>query len=492
MQVISVDANDGEYVLLTAIVTSGKNTGAVIHPEMARDLKVEHTGNVPEQAFDRDVIEPLVGKLAALREKYPEGLAAALDQAVTTPSEPRPQMSDRLKAMLNDTDYVRWMYQEGAARDRLRALEDQDLYSPETLVAKDELDALHYDRIGGKIRDTNVMLLNYQFRLKDWSDRERAAKNVITPHSDEAKQILGDVRAIGQDVHIGIEIEVAKNLPRPIASGGTSSSEVFASLQREDDWRKATWKMRRELAQRVIDETVGAATSTSQTWAPTKPRDSSISQYVRDLTPDEQAAMTAGLLRYPASWVQRFDQSQYTTSMATRGWHNEGIHHIALSDYDGKGVTEDASATWATIVHEFGHGMEDAVPGLAMLETVWWHDRMGENSPKKYYLADDARFPEPDKPGTPVNTKNVARPTAKSYSMKMYGNVYRRSETKFWEAFTTGVQEVLGDGKTDYTTRWSPDGYDADLWEVTMGALLTLDPTIGAPDAGDSVASPTP
>jgi hypothetical protein len=177
--------------------------------------------------------------------------------------------------------------------------------------------------------------------------------------------------------------------------------------------------------------------------------------------------MTAGLLAYPASWVERFDQNIYTTSMSGRGWHTEEDHHITLSMPDGKKPSEDGSVNiWSTILHEEGHGMERVVPGLSGLEAMFWHDRMGEDSPKLLHSEDGAMFPN----ANTSNQTNIARRTPLRYTLKVYGNVYSKKQ-RSWEVFTTGVEEVLGTGKISYTRR----GDDADLWDFTMGALLTLD-----------------
>ena len=136
--------------------------------------------------------------------------------------------------------------------------------------------------------------------------------------------------------------------------------------------------------------------------------------------------MTAGLLAYPASWVERFDQNIYTTSMAERGWHSEHEHHITLSTTDEKTPSEDGSASvWSTIVHEEGHGMEQVVPGLVGLEAMFWHDRMGEDSPKLLIAEDGARFPD-QRHGEARRTSHVATPLR--YTLKVYGNVYSKKQ----------------------------------------------------------------
>jgi hypothetical protein len=185
-----------------------------------------------------------------------------------------------------------------------------------------------------------------------------------------------------------------------------------------------------------------------------------------DLDAEQKAAMTQMLLNYPASWVERFDERIHTVSMGTRGWNNGT--HIVISNKDGKGLSAGHNAMYATITHEQGHSMENLVPGLKGLEAMFWHDRLGENSPKELYGDDGAYFPHRS---SAEHVGNLDRPTSIDYTLKAYGNVYSVFIPN-WEVFTTGVQEVLGDGK-DLFTRAGAD--DKDLWEWTMGALLMLD-----------------
>jgi hypothetical protein len=282
------------------------------------------------------------------------------------------------------------------------------------------------------------------------------------------QQINADLQPINRAI---LDVQVLLNkIP-----DDDSVDPAFRGLTYSVDQKRlfTKWARRRELARRAVAELVGTTTETKQTWAPPKvpvPDDGTIyGRNLGDLTPEQQAAMTTMLLAYPASWVERFDQQIVTTSMGTRGWNNGP--HIVISNKDGQGLSNGHNSMWATIIHEQGHGMESQVPGLAGLQAVWWHDRLGVKSKKDLFSDDGAFFPHRSGLEHP---DNLARPTAQDYTLKAYGNVYS-SAIPHWEVFTTGVQEVLGDGKDSYTTQHGPDGYDADLWEFTMGTLLTLD-----------------
>jgi hypothetical protein len=539
IRVTSVDLSDEGYVNANGIILSGPTAGTEgtwTMQTIKRGVLLRYEGNQEPQDFDRDVLAPVKIKLDALKAKYSDGMAAAIAAALTPPltTESEPQMSNRLKELGRDVEVVRWMYAEAAARDRLRELRDEGSeryldadYWDEHLAASETMRALHYNEIGGKIREYNILLLNHQAEHKAWSDRVSAASDVITPHSDAAKEILAEVREIGHMVRLGITVDLAQRADPEGDRERAALTEQITDLQRQEDElviqrgraifgtprydelvrladakhmevraamkrrlslpnpgidpeyvndqftieqavARTAWKRRRELARRAVAVLVGNATETKQTWVPEQPKRWGY-DYLRPLTSEEQAAMTEMLLNYPASWVERFDEGTLmTTSMGDRGGHRDEDHHIMLSARDGLGLSDEGNDIFTTIAHEEGHRMQTVVLGLSGLEAMFWHDRLGEASEKVLHKDDNAQFPVPN---TAQNPNNLAKPTAQRYTLKVYGNVYS-SKQVHWEVFTTGVQEVLGGGQTEYTVRRLADH---DLWEFTMGALLTLD-----------------
>jgi hypothetical protein len=525
VRVLSIDDRDDDYTEFTGVILSGPTAGTVTETSIKNGLPVQYQGSPPLQDFDQDVIAPARARLDALKAKYPDGMAAAIEQALSPPLQTAtmPEMSDRLKELGRDVEVVRWMFDEQSEKDHLRELEFEYAPQDEIEAVREEVRRLSPEVMGGKILEYHTLLGEHRLAVAAFIDIETGDSDVITPHSDQAKEILAEVREIGAMVRVGIDIDLAQRgtvrdrpidreiraakvkkadlIKKRVASRPTDPGhaevleELRQAMQAVNDLEaqaksipdpavdpeyadeydtdvaryRTRWKRRRDRSQQVLDELVGSATETKQQWVSKDPRTRiNSTEKHRYLTKDEKQAMTDGLLRYPASWVQRFDQDQFTVSFADRGWNSDHEKHITISSSDGEGLSDGSNRIWATIVHEQGHTMEKRVPGLSGLEAMWWHDRMGELSPKTFHPDDGALFPDSNDPKKP---KNINRPTSRPYTLKMYGNVYSKTNES-WEIFTTGVQEVLGDGKTDFTYNGVED---ADLWEFTMGALLTLD-----------------
>jgi hypothetical protein len=94
--------------------------------------------------------------------------------------------------------------------------------------------------------------------------------------------------------------------------------------------------------------------------------------------------------------------------------------------------------------------MEKAVPGLLEMQHAWWTRRVGGARLKKW---DGAYAPE----GADVTTPQ-------RYTVKKYTN--NKELDRHYEIFTTGVENILGDGSTTYL--------DDDLIDFVLGSLLTL------------------
>jgi hypothetical protein len=127
IRVTSVDLSDPDYVNLHGITLSSTagTEGTWTMQTIKRSARLLYEGNQGPQDFDRDVLGPVKVRLDALKAKYPDGMAAAIAAALRPVPEPEPQMSNRLKELGRDVEVVRWMYEEAAARDRLRELEHE-------------------------------------------------------------------------------------------------------------------------------------------------------------------------------------------------------------------------------------------------------------------------------------------------------------------------------------------------------------------------------
>lgn len=465
----------------------------------------------PEDPFEEEIIAPARAALAALTKKYPNGIAESLNP-ILYGNPPEPELSDELKRLLALPEIQQWRQ-----RDLPNALAAKDAAEEAYLTFMDT-EGLH-SKMGAEgwlaenkrlLRERRQTLLTYIRLLpeKDGGDmtgvydevfvaeREHQAKYAqwledrtkIKPDSPEAREILADVEAIGSVVRLGIEREVTRR---------RQSVDTPPPLM---DRRN-----RAQLSRQVVATLRGTAEGTKQTWMTdfdmTKPGAQ------RGLNAEEKEMLTESLLYFPEGWVADFDErlGRITTDKSDRGYFETSHrasgrkdYHISLSDEHNTGPA-DGFEMRAVAVHEVGHGMERSVVGLTALETIFWFKRTGQG--------DNVLMEAFDRAEMPIASNDTARkkmnPTARPYTLKWYGEtvkgrspnpdaqkMYRSPDltkgipTSF-EVFTTGVQEVLGDGNIMYT--YNPGSFyrdgqgfdverpaDTELWDLTMGALLTL------------------
>lgn len=184
-------------------------------------------------------------------------------------------------------------------------------------------------------------------------------------------------------------------------------------------------------------------------------------------------AAVQGWRVYPKEWQDAVEAifPELRVFKTSRGYFSKDNDIVALS-YTPKGRL---SAKWGmkdadldvteVAAHEFGHAMEYSVPGLRDMEHVWWIRRVNSGVPEAgkggregiYFKGYD---------GAHLPTK-VDVPTKQTYTVKRYEpTVGLPSQDGAYEVFTTGVQNVLGDGWDDYV--------DDDLTEFVLGVLLSL------------------
>jgi uncharacterized protein YaaR (DUF327 family) len=180
-------------------------------------------------------------------------------------------------------------------------------------------------------------------------------------------------------------------------------------------------------------------------------------QKERGLTPIPQkyrGSVEDSLHFYPEEWQAAFQEAFPTMRFGkvNRGHFAESADYIGLS-YETKGaagLTPVGEQLVRVGVHEIGHGMEKAVPGLLEMQHAWWTRRVGGARLKKF----DGAY-EPN--GPDVKTRD-------RYTLKKYTN--SKELDRHYEIFTTGVENILGDGATTYL--------DDDLIDFVLGSLLTL------------------
>jgi hypothetical protein len=181
-----------------------------------------------------------------------------------------------------------------------------------------------------------------------------------------------------------------------------------------------------------------------------------------------QGAIKDSFELYPDEWQQAFLETfpDLRIGKVGRGYFSEQQKTIGLSyqprkvigpntqraidelGFDPGSVEEQLTRVG---VHEFGHGMERAVPGLLEMEHAWWLRRAGSN-------------PKMRKKDGAYEVSAPEIPTPEWYTLKKYTKGPELDRA--YEIFTTGVEQVLGDGGQIYL--------DDDLIDFVLGSLLTL------------------
>lgn len=175
---------------------------------------------------------------------------------------------------------------------------------------------------------------------------------------------------------------------------------------------------------------------------------------------------------FPSDWAgrvsRRYQLTGIKTKTAKRGY-NVGGYEIALSKHTRLSVLGD-EGYHGVAVHELGHTMEHAVPGLRAMEWAYnW--RRG------------ASFRDPE--GTFVRDKFVHIPghgprevaSEDSWRLTYSGKVYKDTPEESWEVFTTGVESLFGGSRWfshDWHGQESPLGYDREFRAFILGVMSVL------------------
>jgi hypothetical protein len=256
-------------------------------------------------------------------------------------------------------------------------------------------------------------------------------------------------------------------------------SEVGAVARKEADRRLAAWQAKNPDApdavarverRRIFREIVEEHRSVTKGGDPPLKFATKDDPKVKGFTPlpkKYHSDVVDSFEVYPDEWQRAFLQEfgDLRIGKVTRGHFSEIDEEIGLSyksrkvgpntqkaidelGFDPYSVEEQLTRV---AVHEFGHGMERAVPGLLEMEHAWWLRRAG-SSPR--LVERDSAF-------------DVEKPINKTqnwYTLKKYTGDAELDRA--YEIFTTGVENVLGDGSTRFL--------DDDLIDFVLGSLLTL------------------
>lgn len=174
---------------------------------------------------------------------------------------------------------------------------------------------------------------------------------------------------------------------------------------------------------------------------------------------------------YPKDWLDVAEQTYTEIKVKKVGRGSFGS--IPLQTGKRRGVLNISTDRdpvfgadgYATTVHEMGHMMEDAVPGLKQLEWAYWR-RRADKDPRRVKLA--GGDPEP----------SVVDSWRNSYSGKLYRG---GGPEQNYEVFTTGVESIFSgsgyyypSGQGNYTNPVPQTGTDEDFRQFILGVLLSL------------------
>jgi len=167
--------------------------------------------------------------------------------------------------------------------------------------------------------------------------------------------------------------------------------------------------------------------------------------------------------KYPKQWVEamgRVFSRGISVKNVKRGYwnnHNDGMATIALSMNPSR--IKQQGKGFSTAVHEVGHAMEDAVPGIKQMEYVYWQRRAKSDDNKIIGIH------------SPRSTREFGNRDEwrEPYSGRSYG----LGANANYEIFTTGVESLLtGSGYFGDSTRGQI--VDDDFRRFILGVLIGL------------------
>lgn len=210
------------------------------------------------------------------------------------------------------------------------------------------------------------------------------------------------------------------------------------------------------------------------------------------------AQMDEALEHYPTEWLRLWARQQDSVGLTSvkRGYNSGSV--IAISKRDSQ-LLDDAGELmpggWATALHEAGHSMESAIPGLSEAEWAFVSRRAGEawdeagrlgNIPADTMFGGGTELAvAPGRWGHDYSGKTYwqrvlhNRDAAEALGFTSRPRLYNSKQLAVglqpdahYELFTTGIEGVLG-GDSKYFWR-GPGDYDSDYRRFMMGVLAVL------------------
>jgi hypothetical protein len=183
-------------------------------------------------------------------------------------------------------------------------------------------------------------------------------------------------------------------------------------------------------------------------------------------------AMDFAAETYPSDWA-RLVAARNSRGMkiksVKRGYNQAGGVEIGLGKHTRLGVLGD-EGYHAVAVHELGHSMEVAVPGLQAMEWAYnWRRGASFRDPEGNLVRD--RFVHIPGHGP----REVA--SEDEWRLTYSGKVYRDSPDESWEVFTTGAESLFAGSRWfshGLNGKESELGYDREFRAFILGVLGAL------------------
>ena len=145
---------------------------------------------------------------------------------------------------------------------------------------------------------------------------------------------------------------------------------------------------------------------------------------------------------YPANWLERYTAQApdgYTLKEVPRGSYNHPAREINLSAGAGDAPVDGPGLLGRCAIHEAGHGMEQAIPGLRALEDAYLWSRTS-SGPVGERTRDQAEIIGH---GTVLPEMAYTDEFPKPYSGRSYTTDFSDGRPMAYELLTTGIESLM-------------------------------------------------
>lgn len=363
----------------------------------------------------------------------------------------------------------RYRYEMNRLDYELQDLHDNGLSTAAGIVKRDKMQ-----------RDYKNLLSD---NPRKWVDKDMEADlRTVTRVGQSARRQHDTMMAkwVEENPIGGKSTPVTLDKQRQIAQGKWADNHIdYRRIEVSEDgreWLQAVQHARRDANRQIVEEYRGTDPTAviGRRWTERDKRVGYVPSDYRPLAPEKLDWVNDSFRAYPKEWTDAYKayNPDLTVGRAKRASYMDDLQSLSVSSYADRRLPE-IDQIKSVAMHEIGHGMEQAVPGLKDMEMAFWMKRVKgsvtDQSEVGYFKKDKGDFA--------LSPKN---PTRIEYSMKRYYalNDVDRSTGKTdglephpyaaFENFTTGVQDILGDGRNNYTLG------DEDFYDFVMGALLLL------------------